>query len=185
MAQERDSFTDPVREERIALLEHHASQMQAYKIYAFSLLAGFFAVVQSLSALGWRDWLSTTVVWFVVGIVAGGLFFCLGRFMWYGAMVSKTISTSFKVDQSSAESTLMGQLEFQIGQSALAGAQAKTEKKLKRIARWLIRLGQDRLGLLCWSVGILDIVMVIRLMVTVISLIWPPASPGVSQVLIF
>lgn len=179
MVQDRDSFTDPVREERIALLEHHASQMQAYKIYAFSLLAGFFAVVQSLSALGWRDWLSTTVVWFVVGIVAGGLFFCLGRFMWYGAMVSETITTSFKVDQSSS-STPMGQLEFQIGRSALAGAQAKTEKKLRRIARWLIRLGYDRLGLLCWAVGILDIVMVIRLMVTVISLVWPPASLGVS-----
>jgi len=161
---------DPVREERIALLEHHASQMQAYKIYALSLLAGLFAVAQSLSTLGWGVWVSTTLVWLAGGIVAGGLVFCLGRFMWYGAMVSSTISTPFEMNQSSS-SPLMGELEYQIGQATLADAEGKTDagKKLSRIVRWGIRLGQNRRGLLCFSLGIVAGVMAIRLFVILTS----------------
>jgi hypothetical protein len=137
--------------------------MQAYKIYALSLLAGLFAVVQSLSTLGWGIWVSTTLMWLAGGIVAGGLFFCLGRFMWYGAMVSATISTPFEMDQSS-RSPPMGQLEYQIGRTTLADAQ-----RLSGVVGWMIRLGYNRRVLLCFSLGILAAMMAIRVIMILIS----------------
>jgi hypothetical protein len=161
---------DPVREERIALLEHHASQMQAYKIYALTLVAGFFAVLQSFCALGLGTRDSITLVWVAGGVVAGGLFFCLGRFMWYGAMVSRTITAASEVDQNSKD-PLMAQLEVCIGRTALADAQGETlvGRKLNSMVRWLIRLGYNRRRLFACSLVILVAVMLIRIVVILSS----------------
>ena len=164
--------SDPVREERIALLEHHSSQMQAYKIYAFSLIAGFFGVAQLVSALRLTPQVATTLVWLAIGFVAGGLFFCLGRFMWYGAMVSQTIIASLVIDPKS-DRPPMYQLENCIGGNvqAVFKGESPVGRKTNSLARWLIGLGYNRLGLLAWSFGILIAVIAIRLAMILASCI--------------
>jgi hypothetical protein len=156
---------DPVREERIALLDHHSSQMQSYKIYALSLIAGFFGVVQSLPMFRLATQVAITLVWLAMGFVAGGLFFCLGRFMWYGTMVTQTINTEIVTDPKS-DYPPMFQLERCIGQNALAVAQGESPrgKETNRIVRCLIRLGHDRLALVACSFGILAALIAIRLL---------------------
>jgi hypothetical protein len=149
---------DPVEQARIALLQLHTSQMQAYKIYALTLLAGFFGVLQTLGTLGFAPTLSTTLVWLAGGVVAGGLFFCLGRFMWYGAMVSSTVCTSFTEADLQGAAPLMAQLQRRISSSAYEGWKAKGP------ARWMIRLGFNRLQLIAWWLGILLFFILIRLL---------------------
>jgi hypothetical protein len=136
---------DHAREERVALLEHHASQMQAYKIYVLTLVAGFFAVLQSFSALGLSTRDTNTLVWSAGGVVLAGSFFSLTRFMWYGTMVSHTMITPFEIDQNSS-SPLMAQIQTRITVATLADARGQTEdgRKLNRMLRWMILLGYHR-----------------------------------------
>jgi predicted nucleic acid-binding protein len=88
---------DQVQKARIALLEHHTSQMQGYKYYILTLVLGIFAVLDfwsraqdlAISVFG-VNLDSVTVAFIFLGFISGSIFYSVARMVCYGQTVGAT-----------------------------------------------------------------------------------------------
>jgi hypothetical protein len=165
---------DREQKARIALLEHYTSQMQAYKVYVLTILVAFFAGVESLRVLGFVGtfWLKAFVS-FGAGFLAAGFFFCLVRFMWYGAFVSYSIWPRVVVDDRPDADTLMYQLRTVFQENA------KKEKR-NAAATWMVNHG-DKQALLFAVAGVVWFIVSVVVFVVLLVLGPPMGSSAIAN----
>jgi hypothetical protein len=116
-----------VQRARIALLEHHTSQMQGYKYYILTLVLGIFAVLDfwsrtpslTISVPG-VNLDSATVASILLGFIFGAIFYSFAKFVCYGQTVGATTQAPiFPWDPRKQERTLMQWLDKCISDRAL------------------------------------------------------------------
>jgi hypothetical protein len=109
---------DQVQEARIALLEHHTSQMQAYVdrgLMFFAALLGVFAVF-----VQFQRTLQNTVrltIFVGLGFLCGCILFSIARFARYGMTLRAVAHAPLRI-KAGDPSTLLGQLDTCIGEWA-------------------------------------------------------------------
>lgn len=110
---------EQVQRARIALLEHHTSQMQGYKYYILTLVLGIFAVLDfwsrvpnlAVSVLG-VNLDSVTVASIFLGFISGAIFYSVARVVCYGQTVGATTQAPILAwDPQEEERTLMQWLD--------------------------------------------------------------------------
>jgi hypothetical protein len=114
------------QEARVALLEHHTSQMQGYKIYLLTIAVGSVGLVEAYSRL--EEWIPPhymRLYWpLVLGVMGAGAFYCAARIAWYGALSGKSLLAS-----SDKEKT--GTLIYQLDQGISIWARDKKEREIR------------------------------------------------------
>jgi len=135
---------DVEQEARIALLQHHTSQMQSYRV---NILTGVVVILMIVEV--WLRVPTSNRTLTLVLIMSGGLgaiiaiiAFYIARIVWYGQLAASTTSVS-KQPQTFDE-PLIRQLDRSITTHAECEAQRKGERKVDWVLKWLARHGEHR-----------------------------------------
>jgi hypothetical protein len=107
-----------VQEARIALLEHHTSQMQVYVdrgVTFFGSFLALFAVFAQLSAEVNLNLTTVIIVFIALGFLCGCVMFSLARFARYGMTVRAVTKAPSKVKEGGSQ-TVLGQLDICVGE---------------------------------------------------------------------
>jgi hypothetical protein len=129
-----------VQEARIALLEHHTSQMQVYVDRGVTFFGSFLAlsaVFAQLSAEVNLNFATVTIVFIALGFLCGCVMFSLARFARYGMTVRAVTKAPLKVKKGGSQ-TVLGQLDTCIGK--WAEKEIKREAKGKWSKKWTWKL---------------------------------------------
>ena len=106
------------QEARTALLEHHASLMQGYKIYVLTLAVGSVGLVEL--------WHTICPIFFLrllwalgTGFIVAGVFYCIARFAYLGKLTAYSLCAAPSTDPQYAEESLLFRLSLGIRAEAL------------------------------------------------------------------
>jgi hypothetical protein len=103
---------------RAALLEHHASLMQGYKIYILTLAVGSVGLIEL-----WRmicPIFFLRLLWaFGIGSIVAGVFYCIARFAYLGKLTAYSLCAAPSTDPKYARNPLLFRLSLGIRAEAL------------------------------------------------------------------
>jgi len=166
-----------VQEARIALLEHHTSQMQAYVDRGLTFFGAFlalFAVFVQLSSTTSLNPITVMTVFVALGFLCGCMLFSMARFARYG-MTVRAVTKAPLIVKENGSKTVLGQLDDCIGEWArkemASDAIGEWKKKWKmKLWKILFDLGDDQTKSLRASV-VLWVIVFVSLVVCWIVLI--------------
>jgi len=150
MTDSLENIADPktVQKARVALIEHHTSQMQQYKYYMLTLALGFLATLDLWSRA--KDFYSPwpyvdvlTIVRVVFGLVIALIFYSFARFIWYGKILSSTFIAPLKMWRSEERQYT---LTYHLHQCITEHARKEANRNRYPL-RWLFHLGDKQLRL--------------------------------------
>ena len=126
----QDTPADKVQEARIVLLDHHTSQMQAYKDYILTLVGILLGLVGILLQLVTGSVKAPTfqamiAAFVTLGFISGAILYSVAKFAWYGQVVGAVSVAPMGKDSKAL--SLIGQLGEYIGKY--------TEKEIEGMAR--------------------------------------------------
>jgi len=171
-----ENIADPktVQKARVALLEHHTSQMQQYKYYMLTLALGFLATLDLWSrakdfSSPWPYVDTLTIVRVVFGLVTALIFYSFARFIWYGKILSSTFLAPLTWHPEKRQDTLTYILHQCIAEHA-----RKEANRNRYPLRWLFHLGdkQPRLVITCAILAMVTMYIQVGSWGAVVFLTW-------------
>jgi hypothetical protein len=87
--------------------------MQKFQILALTFVFGF-AAVSSLSALGFAEKTLVLPSWGALGVVVGGVVYCVARTFWYGALVESALYVALNLTIAEKTEPFIHQASVQI-----------------------------------------------------------------------